>query len=395
MSSSLQAAKYAILAVAAVFVWQFANVRFNHSGEWNALFLSGDRFEIPAALGTEEIPQLPRSDGYDGQFYHYIAHDPLMTKGLAASVNDPGLRWRRILVPGLAALLSFGQPGWVDGAYRLVIYLFLGCGVFWLSLLAMHYGRHPAWGLWFVAIPATAISVERLTVDISLAALTVGYSFHVLRSRSAPTWLLLALAPLARETGLALLAVHASHAFATRRWRELTAAVVCGLPFLAWASYLASMTSPLASDWLSLPFSGLLARSIDVLPLPLSGSQALVAMSLDYAGIVGVWIALIQSLVLLWPRLRPGLGALSETMGPVEWGVAFFALAAVLLGSPSVWAGSYAFGRVLSPWLIFLLLVALRDRRYWFALPCLLMSLHAAAQAAVHLVGMFRQVFGA
>jgi hypothetical protein len=43
-----------------------------------------------------------------------------------------------------------------------------------------------------------------------------------------------------------------------------------------------------------------------------------------------------------------------------------YALFAVL-GSPKVWAGSYAFGRVLSLWLIFLLLVAIRDRRYWFA----------------------------
>jgi hypothetical protein len=409
MNPSLQAAKYALLAVTAVFVWQSANVRFNYGGEWNALFLAGDRFETPAALAAETIPQLPDSDGYDGQFYHYIAHDPLLTKGLAMSVDDPGLRWRRILVPGLAALLAVGQSNYVDGAYLLVIYLCLGCGVFWLSLLAMHYGRHPVWGLCFVAIPAAAISVERLTVDVALAAITVGYCFYALRWRSAPTWLLLALAPLARETGVALLAVHAAYAFAAQRWRELTAAILCGVPFLAWALYVASMTAPSDSAWLGLPFWGLIARSIDVLPLPLSGSQALVAMTLDYAGVVGVWVALIQSVMLLWPHLKSGppfaatpphpsqgreplVSGLSPSMGPVEWGVAFFALAAVLLGSPKVWAGSYAFGRVLSPWLIFLLLIAIRDRRYWFAAPTVLMGLHAAAQAAVHLVGMARHV---
>lgn len=395
MKPSFQAAKYALLAVAVVFAWQSANVRFNYGGEWNALFLSGDRFEIPTDLAAEQIPQLPGSDGYDGQFYHYIAHDPLMTKGLAAAVDDPGLRWRRILVPGLASLLSFGQPQWVDGAYLFVIYACLACGVFWLSLLAVHYGRHPAWGLCFVVIPATAISIERLTVDVALGAITVGYCYYSLRSPSAPTWLLLALAPLARETGLALLAIHAACALVAKRWRELTAAILCGLPFLAWALYLASLTSPSASNWLSLPLSGLMARTIDVLPQPLSGSQALVAMVLDYAGVVGVWVALVQSVMLLWPQVRAEIGSLAQTMGPVEWGVAFFALAAVMLGSPKVWAGSYAFGRVLSPWLIFLLLVALRDRRYWFALPCLLMGLHVAAQAAVHFVGMFRQILSA
>lgn len=395
MKQSLQAAKYALFAVAVVFVWQSLNVRLNYGGEWGALFLAGERFAVPAALAAEKIPQLAGSDGYDGQFYHYIAHDPLMTRGLAGSVDNPGLRWRRILVPGLAALLSFGQPSWVDGAYLLVIYLCLACGVFWLSLLAMHFSRRPVWGLCFVAIPATAISIERLTVDIALAALTVGYALHALRSRSAATWLMLALAPLARETGLALLAVHAVYACAARQWRELTAAIACSLPFFAWAFYVASLTSSSASGWLSLPFAGLITRSIDFLPLPLTGSQALVAMLLDYAGIVGVWIALAQSVILLWPRLRLAPGALSQTMGPLEWGVAIFALSAVMLGSPTVWAGSYAFGRVLSPWLIFLLLVALRDRRYWFALPCVLMGLHVAAQAAVHLVGMFRHVLNA
>jgi hypothetical protein len=79
MTQSLQAAKYALLAVSAIFVWQSLNVRFNYGGEWNALFLSGERFPVPAALAAERIPQLPGSDGYDGQFYHYVAHDPLMT----------------------------------------------------------------------------------------------------------------------------------------------------------------------------------------------------------------------------------------------------------------------------------------------------------------------------
>ncbi|MDA1237032.1 MAG: hypothetical protein O3A53_19830, partial [Acidobacteria bacterium] len=189
--------------------------------------------------------------------------------------------------------------------------------------------------------------------------------------------------------------VHAAYSLAARRWRELAATIVCVLPFLAWAIYVAATTSPSAASWLSLPFFGLITRSIDVLPLPVTGSQALVAMLLDYAGIVGVWIALVQSVTLLWPRLRPALVARSQAMGPLEWGVAFFALSAVMVGSPKVWAGSYAFARVLSPWLVFLLLVAIRDRRYWFALPCVLMGLHVAAQAAVHLVGIFRHVLNA
>lgn len=396
MKPSIQAAKYAILAVAAVFLWQSANVNFNYGGSWSALFLTGSAFAVPAELAAEGIYQFPDSDGYDGQFYHYIAHDPPMNKGLAAAVDDPGLRWRRILVPGLAALLSLGQPDWVDASYLLVVYAFIGMGVYWLSLMAIQYHGHAAWGLAFVAAPATAISIERMTVDVAVTALTVGYAYYALNSRSAATWSMLALAPLARETGVILIAVHAVYVFTAGRRRELLAAILCGLPFFAWDLYLLSMTSPpAASGWLGLPLSGLVDRTLGGFPPNVQSSKVVVALLLDFAGVAGAWIALVQSARFLWPRLTRGLRALPQTMGPVEWGVAFFCLAAVVLGSPKVWFSTYSFARVLSPWLVFLLLVAIRDRRYWFALPCVLMGLHVAAQAAVHLVGMFRNVLSA
>ena len=60
-------------------------------------------------LGSEQIWR-PESRGFDGQFYHYMAHDPLLTHGMAGAVDLPRLRYGRILVPALAYAVAFGRP---------------------------------------------------------------------------------------------------------------------------------------------------------------------------------------------------------------------------------------------------------------------------------------------
>ena len=57
--------------------------------------------------------------GYDGQFYFAIAHDPFLTRPDTAASLDDSLRYRRILYPLAAWLLSAGQP--VALPYTLVL----------------------------------------------------------------------------------------------------------------------------------------------------------------------------------------------------------------------------------------------------------------------------------
>src|ERR1700693_1729107 len=112
--------------------------------------------------------------GYDGQFYRPIAHDPLIRRGFAAYVDNPSLRWRRIGVPGLAALLAFGNDGAVDFTYAAVQLVFVLLGAFWLARYAQDRHEHAAWGLAFLLIPAVAVSLDRMTIDLALGALKIG-----------------------------------------------------------------------------------------------------------------------------------------------------------------------------------------------------------------------------
>ncbi len=89
---------YAVLSVALCWAAQALTVHYNYQGNWTALFQTGPRRPIPLALEFENIYKFEKTRGYDGQFYHYVAHDPLLTKGFSKHVDDPRLRWRRILV---------------------------------------------------------------------------------------------------------------------------------------------------------------------------------------------------------------------------------------------------------------------------------------------------------
>ena len=141
---------YALLSVGLCWTAQALTVHYNYQGNWTALFQTGPRRPTPPALEFENIYKFEKTRGYDGQFYHYVAHDPLLTKRFSKHVDDPRLRWRRILVPGLAFLAAGGQQRLVDTAYLSVTLCFVFLGTYWLARYCCLHRTHPAWGLGFL-----------------------------------------------------------------------------------------------------------------------------------------------------------------------------------------------------------------------------------------------------
>ena len=98
-SPSIACLLVAASAAVLVLLWQSLTVHYNYSGNWTALFCTGDTYAMPPALfpGTYIFAA---TDGYDGMWYRYIAHDPLFRHGLAEFIDVAGIRYRRILVRG-------------------------------------------------------------------------------------------------------------------------------------------------------------------------------------------------------------------------------------------------------------------------------------------------------
>ena len=393
-----------LLAAALGLAFQSLTVHYNYGGDWTALFCVGDRFPQPPDLPKPY--QFRGSFGYDAQGYRLIAHDPFATRGFDRFIDDPRYRYSRILVPLLAWTFALGNDRWIDAAYILTVSGFIFAGAFWLSKVSRRFGFPAWWGLLFLLAPATLIGLDRLTVDVAMAALCV--AFVALRPGSAGWLTALAAAALCRETGFLLIAA-ACTSFLWERsalWGKLQLArsfssavptfqqsgqlpqfpypspvrlalltASTALPALAWMTLFAShlrgttggsLTSPV-------PLSGFVARLSHPLTYPLPAVIAATTQVLDYVALAGVLIAL----ACLWRlRARPELWAC--------------AIPVLFVGFSGVWNEVYAFGRTMTP---FWLLIAIRgaETRLWVALvPIALMDLRIGWQLGGQVWGIVK-----
>jgi hypothetical protein len=363
----------ALGAALLVLAWQSATVWRNYAGDWSALFSIGDRWPQPPELAGE-AHVLAGNEGYDGVFYHLAAHDPALRRGFWRYADNASLRWRRILVPALAHAIALGNDARIHAAYVAVNLLFVFLGCWWLAIYCRCHQLSPAWGLGFLTVPSVLVSIDRLTVDTALAALTVGYGLFCgsavglsdtahapgtrVRHPAGLVTLLLA-APLARETGLALTAGAAWVSVHARRWWVMVMLIATTLPFVVWSVFVSAHTYRDATTWLAFPFAGMTRRTLHPILYPITGKWVAAAAMFDYLALIGIWIALAMVARLAWSR----------AFGPVEAALYSFASGAVLLGKADIWAGAYEFGRTMSPMLILLALLGLRRRALQLLLP--------------------------
>ena len=101
------------------------------------------------------------------------------SRGFSAYLDASRMRYRRILVPFAAHLWRWARSMGGSSAYSAVILL----SVFWAAIgsarLRRDLGFDPACGLAFLLVPATLISMDRLTVDVALVALCVAFALFV------------------------------------------------------------------------------------------------------------------------------------------------------------------------------------------------------------------------
>lgn len=367
------------IAIMLVVIWWLLTVHFNYGGNWTALYCSGNARPVPPALSSEHVYEFAGSHGYDGQFYHDLAHDPFDARGLWTDIDAPAMRCRRILVPMLAWLLAAGQDPWIDTAYRIVLLAFVFLGAFWLSQWSARWRRSGWWGLTFPLVPAVTVSIDRMTVDFALAALTVAYVLHWNDGKTVNLWFVLAAACLCRETGFLLLGGVLAVALWRGNWKRVVAFAAAAMPALAWFLFV-QMRQPKASSasiFGAIPFAGLAARLLHPPVYQLHRVVALAVAAAGYAALIGILLAIFFAIRVLWEE---------EFDAPAATAVLFVILACFLVNS-EVWAEAYAFGRTLTPLLLLLALRAFK-RFPLFALPILLVIPRVGLQLGEQVIGI-------
>jgi hypothetical protein len=172
--------------------------------------------------------------GYDGQFVYYVARD-----GWAAlpHIDNAPYRLQRILYAMLARLLSGGDAAllpWVMVAINAAAILVTT----WLitAWLAAR-GVWTWYGLAYPLFVGTLMSYSRdLTEPLAYALALAGVVCWLGARRSAAV-VLLAAAPLARETTVLFIACLAAVELLERRWRRVAVLALTLAPMLTWQVY--------------------------------------------------------------------------------------------------------------------------------------------------------------
>ncbi|MSV35006.1 MAG: hypothetical protein EXQ47_05330 [Bryobacterales bacterium] len=382
-------AAVAAVAVCAAAAWLVLCVVYLYAGNPTGLFYTGLNSRLPADLDAGHTRRVNDPIGYDGAFYHLIAHDPLNRRGVLDYADTPSLRWRRIGVPALAALIGGAAGGrWVDYSYIGVELVFLALGVYWLARYAQVRGCAPIWGLGFFLIPAVAVSLDRMTIDLPLAALCIGLALRAESSKTTwPAYVMLIAAPLIRDTGIILVAAWCLYSALQRDWRSLLLGVLSAMPALAWWAYVRAHTPADGNVYLArYPFGGILGQTLSGYTDPTHTLWLRAAYLLEWVALAGIWLALGLALYFGFTALR------SRHARWMELTAVLFAVFAASLNQLDLWASAYATGRTMSPMLIMLALLAWEWRRPMFALPLLLVAPRIALQYEAQLLGVLRGV---
>jgi hypothetical protein len=296
-------------------------------------------------------------------------------------MDSPALRYRRILVPALAWAAALGRDSAVHAAYFAVILGFVFLGVYWLARAMELHGRHPAWGLMFALTPAALVSMDRMTVDVALAALTAGFALYTERWKLL---VILASAALVRETGFLLIAGYALFVITRRQWANLIWTTLAALPAGLWYVYVNRHTppEPVAAVASLIPLAGWIERVAHPAVYPLTRWQALAAVELDYVALLGVALMLGHAAWLAWVRRWDARAA----------AIYVFAAAIVFLGSRSVWEDAFGFGRVVTPLMV---LLAVEDARPRLAFaPAVLVDARIGLNFLKQIIGVARGLAG-
>ncbi len=369
-----RSAALALLAVVLALSCQWILVHAAYGGNWTALFCAGDHIDRPSEIQDREYVFRGLA-GYDGQYYQLIAHDPLFARHYDRFIDAPRLRYRRILIPGLAYLLAAGQPALIDWAYFGVCWFFVGLGTFCLAQLAADEGRSPLWGLLFLITPATLTAIERMTVDVSLTALLAASLLAARRKRWLLLWFALAGAMLAKETGV--LVMIAVAVWLGRQQKFRLAAVLSSslLPAIAWYAYVQRQTN---GDYPTSGFNFISTFFASLTPPLDAGMIALVFRAATVAAVIGILWAAVRSVVL---AIRDRFHDLALLL------CLFFAALALLFQDGAVWVEPNAFTRVYSTLLVGLIAATWRRGFRETLIAFALATFPLCLQLGVHLLG--------
>lgn len=234
-------------------------------GDATVFLCVGDGVPLPAEAG--EPARFEGQPGYDGQFTALVALDPLDRRETSRFLDDPGKRFARILLPGLARLAGandLSSAAWILAAANALAAAAVAAAACALA---------PP-GIWRVAAaiaaavqPGLAVAVSRCTPGPLGLALCLGAFWLRRRGRLALAGACFALAALDQEIFATIPVALAAEGLLRRRSSSLAWLLSLG-PTAIWRLSLAvqGMPGAIPTGDLGVPLGGILDGIAGAIP---------------------------------------------------------------------------------------------------------------------------------
>lgn len=304
---------------------------------------------------TESTRLERESAGYDGQYFFYLAHDPLLRDPRPSRFLDlPAYRYARILYPTVVWAFSFGRPEAIPWALLGVNLVAALVGTALAVDILRSLGKSRWLALAYAFSPPILIGLTADLAEPLAFALIAGGIALYLRGRHGWAGLVFAFAALAREVSLLVPLAFAAHAVFRRSWREALASLLPLAMPVAWHlviwARLGALPSAQTPPNFGAPFSGALYRigtKVQLQPAIFGEPPTTGDATLEVAGIVLTMALILVSLLKILSR--------RDVFAVQLWVQALLAL----FTAPVVWLDVHSHGRVLGLFFLFYGLAAL------------------------------------
>lgn len=139
-------------------------------------------------------------EGYDGQFYYYAAHDPLILTDTYRFIDSPAYRYQRLMYPLIAHIISFGHKPLLPYVLILLNISAVAGGAYLIARICKANGISTWYALFFSFSTGLLLSTLRdLTEPLAIFFMVWGL-YHYLQNCTYKALLPFSLGVLTKET---------------------------------------------------------------------------------------------------------------------------------------------------------------------------------------------------
>jgi hypothetical protein len=269
---------YVVACVALLLVVTIGGIRLtcHDRGEILGFFRLGTFLPPSPYLGSVPAHVVSKGElGYDGQFFLALALDPCLSQpGSIASLDNPRYRYRRILYPLFAFMLSLGRKAWIPYLLVLVNAACMVGIVFPSALWFRDEGDSSWWALFVLGITGGWTVFFLSTADLLAGFLLILSLTVYLRGFSWVAAVAMAAAGMTHETTLLVLSVFWLDALFRKDWKSLFLFTLSPVPAVLWNLHIFHTLPPARSttgifENFTYPLGGVIAKIHALVAAPL------------------------------------------------------------------------------------------------------------------------------